>query len=167
MNNTNQHLPDNFARWLAAEATGDDAGAETLLANLVTALPAPQPRHDFADRVLARLGRSRAARRERQAIRLATGVTTLGLGSWLVLALLGHFQVGDIVTGLGRTMAGIAEVAVVAAEAWTRVDRLARLVHAVAATEQVLLGSLALVSLALLAFASLSHLLERTRHARA
>lgn len=166
--NTTQHHPDNISRWLAAEASGDDTGAEMLLASLVTALPAPKPSHDFADRVLARLGRHRAAaRRERRAIRIAISASTLSLGTWLIAVILGQLHVGDIVTGLGRTMAGFAQVAVLAAEAWTRVDRLARLIHAVAATEQVLLSSLALVSLSVLAFASLSHLLERTRHAQA
>ena len=50
---TDKQLTDELHRWLAAETTGDDDGAEEALSFLFTALPRPVPSADFADRVMA------------------------------------------------------------------------------------------------------------------
>lgn len=54
-NTTEKNLDGELHRFLAAEAAADDAAAERALGGLFAALPASEPRADFAARVMARI----------------------------------------------------------------------------------------------------------------
>lgn len=153
--------------WLAAEHRGDDCAAEIAFEQVIATLPVPTTRPGFVDRILERAGLDQASRLERRRIWAAISALSLGLGGGGLIVLLRHLGIGELVSYFGQLWIGLGHLLALLSGITSRLVRVGELGRVVATTPELTLGLVVLVLVASLAWASLSALLERSRHVEA
>ena len=160
---------DIFEIWLAAEKVGRDAAAERALRGLFMALPSTVPAADFADRVLAAVGRGRRCGLDPRWTRAAIAACLLlaALASTLVLPLFASLTAlvapGEAIGALVRGWVALASRVDELLSLWHVWARIVETVMLIATAPPVMLALLTLTVLSAVTFRGLERALVTDR----
>lgn len=167
-----QPTSEAWLRFLAAEEAGREAEAETALAALFAALPAPAPRPGFAGRVMARIApRSLFAHpsfRFGVAAALALAALSTALLAPMVVPLAGLVSLADLIGGGSRLLAAAAVRFASVLAGWESIGQIAAAVgRALVAPETLpfVLAQFAVAALALRGLVRIARLQRSSNHA--
>lgn len=164
----NRRLHTDLERWLAAEAAGDDAGAEDAFGALFAALPQLAPHPGFAERVVMELREPETGRVPwlwKAALAAAVSLAGLTVG---LLPLLRWIPIdlprpGEIVSAAVRSVAWLAQWLSSGLDLWKTLARVGNAVGLAVATPEIASAMLGSAMLSVVALYTLHHLLVYER----
>jgi hypothetical protein len=164
----NRRLHTDLERWLAAEAAGDDAGAEDAFGALFAALPQLAPHPGFAERVVMELREPDSGRVPwLWKAALAAAVSLAGLTAGLLPLVrwipIDVPRLGEIVTAAVRGVTWLGNWLGAGLDVWEILARVGNAVGVAAATPEIATAMLGSALLTAAALYTLHHLLVYER----